>query len=29
VPGAAGWIVALVGVLAWQVTNLWMGAPTR
>ncbi len=29
VPGAAGWIVALVGLLAWQVTNLWMGAPTR
>ena len=29
VPGAAGWIVAVVGVLAWQVTNLWMGAPTR
>ena len=29
VPGAAGWAVAVAGVLAWQVTNLWMGAPTR
>lgn len=29
VPRAAGWIVALVGLLAWQVTNLWVGAPTR
>ncbi len=25
----AGWVVALCGVLAWAVTNLVVGAPTR
>jgi len=29
VSGASGWIVAVVGLLSWQVTNLWVGAPTR